>query len=134
MSSSIRMAAVAALLAAASAFAITPVAAAPIGHPMTIAGTGLTQQVHWHGRGWGWGGGAFVGGLAAGALIGGALAAPYGYPYYYGPAYYGPAYAPAPAYAPPPGDAVSYCMQRYRSYDPRSGTFLGNDGRRHPCP
>jgi hypothetical protein len=22
---------------------------------------------------------------------------------------------------------------RYRSYDPSSGTFLGRDGRRHPC-
>ena len=32
------------------------------------------------------------------------------------------------------GDAVAYCMQRYRSYDPRSGTFLGYDGLRHPCP
>ncbi|MGB6311838.1 MAG: BA14K family protein [Pseudolabrys sp.] len=25
-------------------------------------------------------------------------------------------------------------MRRYRSYDPRSGTFMGNDGRPHPCP
>lgn len=31
------------------------------------------------------------------------------------------------------GDAA-YCMQRYRSYDPASGTFLGYDGLRHPCP
>jgi hypothetical protein len=30
-------------------------------------------------------------------------------------------------------DHEAYCMQRYRSYDPASGTFLGNDGRRHPC-
>src|ERR1700739_3941908 len=30
------------------------------------------------------------------------------------------------------GDA-SYCAQRYRSYDPASGTFMGYDGRRHPC-
>jgi len=30
--------------------------------------------------------------------------------------------------------AVAYCMQRYRSYDLASRTFLGNDGRRHPCP
>ena len=28
----------------------------------------------------------------------------------------------------------SYCAQRYRSYDPASGTFMGFDGRRHPCP
>jgi hypothetical protein len=27
----------------------------------------------------------------------------------------------------------SYCAQRYRSYDPASGTFMGYDGRRHPC-
>jgi len=25
------------------------------------------------------------------------------------------------------------CAERYRSYDPASGTFLGNDGRRHEC-
>ena len=29
---------------------------------------------------------------------------------------------------------VDYCMQRYRSYDPNSMTYLGNDGRRHSCP
>jgi BA14K-like protein len=25
------------------------------------------------------------------------------------------------------------CAQRYRSYDPASGTFVGRDGRRHTC-
>jgi hypothetical protein len=25
------------------------------------------------------------------------------------------------------------CAQRYRSYDPASGTFVGRDGRRHAC-
>jgi hypothetical protein len=61
------------------------------------------------------------------------------------PAYCGPpgppppaVYAPPPpavaGYAPPPGDAVAYCMQRFRSYDPASGTYLGYDGLRHPCP
>jgi BA14K-like protein len=38
--------------------------------------------------------------------------------------------APAPA----DDDAVAYCMQTYRSYDRRSGTYLGFDGLRHPCP
>jgi len=38
--------------------------------------------------------------------------------------------AGAGAYAMDRGD---YCAQRYRSYDPASGTFLGRDGRRHPC-
>jgi len=25
------------------------------------------------------------------------------------------------------------CSQRYRSFDPASGTYLGYDGQRHPC-
>lgn len=71
-------------------------------------------------RGWGWGAGA---GFAAGALVGSALAAPY---YYGGPGYY--------VYDEPGADAVGYCMQRFKSYDPQSGTYLGYDGVRHPCP
>jgi hypothetical protein len=31
------------------------------------------------------------------------------------------------------GADPSYCAQRYRSYDPASGTYLGYDGLRHPC-
>jgi hypothetical protein len=31
-------------------------------------------------------------------------------------------------------NAVAYCSQRFRSYDPGSGTYLGYDGYRHPCP
>lgn len=102
-------------------------------------------QVQWRGRrGGGWGPGVGIG-LAAGALIGGAIAAGsapyygpgYGYGYGYGPGYYGPAYAPAPVYVQPGyggGDDVAYCMQRYRSYDPASGTYLNYDGNRYPCP
>jgi BA14K-like protein len=64
-------------------------------------------------------------GIVAGAIIGGAIANSR-------PRYY---YPPPPvAYYPPPGDAVAYCMQRFKSYDPRSGTYLGYDGYRHPCP
>jgi hypothetical protein len=38
------------------------------------------------------------------------------------------------SYASMDGNAdASSCAQRYRSYDPGSGTFLGYDGRRHPC-
>jgi hypothetical protein len=36
------------------------------------------------------------------------------------------------SYAMARGD--NYCAQRYRSYDPASGSFMGYDGRRHPCP
>ena len=32
------------------------------------------------------------------------------------------------------GDSAGYCAQRYKSYDPASGTYLGYDGQRHPCP
>ena len=76
------------------------------------SGTGL-------GRRRGIGGGALIGGLAAGALIGGAIASQA---------------APAPVYVVPGEDAISYCLQRFRSYDPESGTYLGYDGQRHPCP
>jgi hypothetical protein len=57
---------------------------------------------------------------------------PYGWvrvsPAYCGPVEYG---GPAPVVA---GDPIAYCMQRYRSYDPSSQTYLGYDGLRHPCP
>jgi hypothetical protein len=67
-------------------------------------------------------GGAAIAGFAAGAILGGALASrPYGY-----------AYAPGPVYGG--SDAVRYCMSRFKSYDPGSGTYLGYDGYRHPCP
>jgi BA14K-like protein len=98
------------------------------------------ETVQWR-RGWGWGPGVAAG-IIGGAVIGGMLANPYGYgpgPYYYagpGPYYAAPVVVPGPVYAPGPAyrDAVAYCMRRYRSYDPSSGTFLGYDGMRHPCP
>jgi hypothetical protein len=38
-------------------------------------------------------------------------------------------------YEPPPYDgAIVYCMQRFRSYDPATGTYLGPNGYRHLCP
>jgi len=96
----------------------------------------------WHGGwgGWhgGWRGGWGWGGFAAGAIVGSALAAPYYYGGYYPyGGYYSPPYPyPAAGYygGPPEGDASAYCAQRYHSYDPATGTFLGYDGARHPCP
>jgi hypothetical protein len=29
---------------------------------------------------------------------------------------------------------VRYCAMRFKSYDPVTGTYLGYDGRLHPCP
>lgn len=123
----------------------TPIAA-------TASDNSLLTQVQWRGRrGGGWGGrGAGVGiGLGAGLLLGG-IAAAAAAPRYYGPgpAYgynYGPTYyaAPEPVIVNPytyggggyaGGDAEAYCMRRYRSYDPASGTYLNNDGNRYPCP
>jgi hypothetical protein len=48
----------------------------------------------------------------------------------------GPGYTGAPAYdsGAAPGDDDAYCAQRFRSYDPASGTYLGYDGLRHACP
>lgn len=47
------------------------------------------------------------------------------------PQYCGPVvYQPRPVV----DSATAYCMQRFRSYDPVSRTYLGYDGLRHPCP
>ena len=138
----------AAALLATGAVMAAPASAAPLSAPMGLTNSvsSPVEAVQWRRGGWrggwrggyrrGWGAGIGIGaGLAAGAIIGGALAAPY----YYGPGYYGPGYAYGPGYvavepAAPGGDAVAYCMQRFQSYDPASGTYLGYDGLRHPCP
>jgi hypothetical protein len=149
----------AALIASSALCLAGSAGAAPLSQSLALhnADNGaMVETVQWrrHG-GWGrggWGrGGGWVGpavGLAAGALIGSALAAPYYAPYAYGPAYsdYGYSYAPgyygySPGYttgysarAAVGGGDVAYCEQRFKSYDPASGTYLGYDGRRHPCP
>ncbi|MCG7392757.1 BA14K family protein [Microvirga sp. ACRRW] len=56
-------------------------------------------------------------GLATGAIIGGAIANSQA--------------QAAPAYG---GSAAAYCAQRFRSYDPASGTYMGYDGVRRSCP
>ena len=63
-----------------------------------------------------------IGGLALGAILGAAASAPPPPP----PVYYGPTYAAD-------RDWLAYCSSKYRSFDPRSGTYLGYDGLRHPC-
>lgn len=90
-----------------------------------VGGPGRYPRHHHH-RGYGWGPG-----FAVGALVGSGLAASayYGYPYddYY--------YDESVVTAVPAGeDEVAYCSRRFKSYDPASGTYLGYDGKRHPCP
>jgi hypothetical protein len=41
--------------------------------------------------------------------------------------------AASEAYAAMAAGNATFCAQRYRSYDPVSGSFLGHDGRRHRC-
>jgi hypothetical protein len=76
--------------------------------------------------------GGYSAGFATGLILGGAATGPYYYDYYNEPDYY----AGEPAYQGgyDDGDAVAYCRSRFRSYDPASGTYLGYDGLRHPCP
>ena len=78
----------------------------------------FAQRGRGRGRGGGWGRGSGVGaavGIGVGAaIIGGAIA--------------------ASAAEQQRRDAVSYCMQRYRSFDPESMTYLGRDGLRRSCP
>ena len=100
-------------------------------------------------------------GLAVGALAGAAAAAP-GPDYYYdGPVYADPAYRepiyreyrepvrvyrevrprPARVYEPVYAGSLEpwspewydYCESRYRSFNPRTGTFTGYDGERYFC-
>ncbi len=129
-------------IAAVTAVALmsSTASAVPIGNGLSLSKAAQTnvETVRWRGhggRGGGWGGAAA--GFAAGAIIGGIIASQQGYGYGYGPGpYYGPAYGPG--YYPAPvyggGDPEGYCMSRFRSYDPASGTYMGFDGMRHPCP
>lgn len=120
-----------ALMVATTPLLVAPVIAAPITSPLMLrSAVGPSVETVQYRRGYGYDGGAAVGLGIAGALIGGAIIGatqPYGY---YGD--YGPAYIAPGAYIG--GDAVAYCVQRFRSYDPYSGTYLGYDGLRHPCP
>ena len=72
-------------------------------------GYGYYNGGYWYSSPW-WGAGA---GLAAGALIGSAVAGANAAPVY--------------------DDHVSWCSQRYRTYDPASDTYVGKGGRRYRC-
>ena len=79
-------------------------------------------------------------GLAAGALVVGLASQPE-------PVYANPYRQPRPrpvreypetvyldgAFEPWSSEWYDYCSDRYRSFDPRSGTFMGYDGREHFC-
>jgi BA14K-like protein len=150
---------VVALMTAAAPLFVSTASALPVSSSLAlrIAVAPGFEAVRYRSRGYV---GAGIG-LAAGAIIGGAILNAtqprgyYGYDGGYGYGAYGyeqsysgyePDYAEVPSYryGPGPGPAyrqsyveggndVGYCQQRYRSYDPASGTYLGYDGLRHPC-
>lgn len=106
---------------------------------LLIAATALTLLVqpvsaqpygrHW-GHGWGhpvapYGApGAFWGGAILGGLIGSVLR-PEPPPVI--------VEAPIPEVVPGSPAWNAYCLNRYASFDPASGTYLGYDNLRHPC-
>lgn len=120
-----------ALMSGGAALTAAPASAMPIATGSTVNNSVSAPIENVGCRGCGWG---IAAGVLGGAIIGSAIAN--SRPYYYDGPYGGPY---APAYGPGPGyyagdDAVAYCMSRFKSYDPRSGTYLGYDGYRHPCP
>jgi BA14K-like protein len=80
--------------------------------------------------------GGLAAGIIGGMVLGGIIASQRPYYYDYPPPYY--AYGPYPYYPAyrryPYDPAISYCLRRFKSYDPYSMTYLGYDGYRHPCP
>lgn len=133
---------------------MSAVAAALTVTSMSAASAGEYWRHH-NREGWAFG----AAGLATGLIVGSAIASQ---PRYVepGPAYVDPDYdAPPPAYyyrppprrvyverevsydAPPPAYGLRpwsqawmrYCYDRYRSFDSRSGTYVGYDGMRHFC-
>jgi hypothetical protein len=106
--------------------ASSPASAAPF-NPVSMIGSPdqrstVVQQVghrrHWHHRRSDWD-------VDFGFPLAFGLSAPlYADPYYdYG--YYG--------YRDSGSGHVEYCLDRYRSYDPRTNTFMGYDGLLHEC-
>ncbi len=120
---------------------------------LSFSGTAEAEYYHHHHRGGDAGGAAAAAGIfgfAAGAILGSALSAPRCPPGYYDctPVEYGPppvvyepayqpAYQPAPVYyaAPQPWspDWYAYCQSRYRSFNGRTGYYLGYDHEYHFC-
>jgi len=60
----------------------------------------------------------------------------YGSPTYYAPGYYGDQYSDGgPATGPSPlGDVNATSCALASSYNPQSGTYIGDNGLAHPCP
>ncbi len=110
--------------------------------------SGVAEARHRHHNSGGEALAAGIFGLAAGAIVAGALSQPRYYSDYYypepvyvapspPPVVYQPRYQPAPVYyaGPQPWtpEWYDYCDARYRSFDRRTGYFLGYDRQYHFC-
>ena len=104
-------------MVAATVFSASAISA-PLRVDLSTAAPTITEKVwcRYGGCDGGVGVGALVGGLVGGAIIAGAATA-----------------AAQQNAAAAQQQHVSYCAQRYRSYDPASDTFQGKDGRRYAC-
>jgi hypothetical protein len=126
-------------LLAAGALWCGSATAAPISAP-GLAAEGVAIQAqpvqwhnHWQGRR-GWDPTATGEAPASHSASGSAPYGGYGYGAYDSYSAYDEGYAVMPLGQSRVDDDVAYCQQRFRSYDPASGTYLGYDGQRHPCP
>lgn len=88
----------------------------------------------WHGdwhQDWGWHHDSGAGAGFLGGLIGGAIGSIFAQP----PA----TTVVTPTWSPPPGPQpgtpawFAYCANKYRTFNPATGTFVGFDGLHHPC-
>ncbi len=132
-----------ALLAAAAAAAVAAPLASASADGWRHDGWGRPYYHHHHDHGDAIAAG--VVGLAAGALVGAALSQPQQPVYEPAPVYDAPP-PPPPAYYPAPRQVTyragyepwtrgwyAYCSDRFRSFNPRTGTYRGNDGQDHFC-
>lgn len=126
MKSRLLMTAAALALATSFATSLATPAAAQGGR-----GHGWHGGHHHHHGGWGRGWGPGIG-FGVGVGIGAGLANSYAYQPGYGGYYVDD--DPDEVAIEDNSQSDAYCSQKYRSYDPRSGTYLGYDGQRHPCP
>lgn len=138
------------LVAAAAAMTVASLSTASADDRWRHNGWGHNGGYHGGYRhdGWGRNGWGIGAGILGGAILGSALASE--------PRYYDDEYAPPPVeyyapprrvyYAPAPyartyagglqpwsPSWVRYCEGRYRTFDGRTGTYVGNDGGRHFC-
>ncbi|MCK7473868.1 MAG: BA14K family protein [Rhodopseudomonas palustris] len=88
----------------------------------------------WHGGGWRHYHRGYYPGFATGVGFG--FGAPYYSSYYYAPSYYYEDDDDGEPVVAIQTDqrSVAYCMRRFKSYNPETGTYLGYDGRRHRRP